>query len=79
MLACAFRHRGDRVSAFIELFFIIVIIVIVFGFRSIPALGEAIGRLLHRHAKRPSAPRSDTTADETAAAGTAGPEGPRET
>lgn len=73
MLVCRIPARGDRVSAFIELFFTIVIIVIVFGARGIPALGEAIGRMMQRRAKRRSTPPSETTAGKTKAGGTAGP------
>ncbi|PID39184.1 MAG: twin-arginine translocase TatA/TatE family subunit [Proteobacteria bacterium] len=32
---------------FVELLYIIVILVIVFGFKRLPALGEALGRAVH--------------------------------
>lgn len=43
---------------FVELLFIIVILVIVFGFRRLPALGEALGRAVH-NLKSASRSRSD--------------------
>ncbi len=32
---------------FVELVFLIVILVIVFGFHRLPAMGEALGRTIH--------------------------------
>ena len=39
---------------FVELVYIVVILIIVFGFKRLPALGEALGRAVHnfRQSKR---------------------------
>ncbi|MCK5798241.1 MAG: twin-arginine translocase TatA/TatE family subunit [Deltaproteobacteria bacterium] len=43
---------------FVELVFLIVILVIVFGFHRLPAMGEALGRTIHnlRSAPPPKTP-----------------------
>ncbi|MBW2730934.1 MAG: twin-arginine translocase TatA/TatE family subunit [Deltaproteobacteria bacterium] len=49
---------GSIVPGFVELAFLLVILVVVFGARRLPALGEAIGRAVdkarERHAKPPA-------------------------
>lgn len=47
---------GSIVPGFVELAFLIAILVVVFGARRLPALGEAIGRALDKGRARRDEP-----------------------